>query len=144
MEEHQEQCALICWWAYQCQALGVPENLLFAIPNGGDRNVLVGKKLKLEGVRRGVPDLFLAYPVGNFHGLFIEMKRCKGGRTSPEQRAMLDMLSDHGFSVAICAGFKEAKAVIEGYLGIGNGGCGNNGNNANNGKRRIKNDAQKI
>jgi hypothetical protein len=37
--------------------LRYPKGLIFAIPNGGQRNVIVASKLKAEGVLSGVPDL---------------------------------------------------------------------------------------
>ena len=61
--------------------------LLFAIPNGGARHIKTARELKAEGVRKGVPDLFLAYPHNGYSGLFIEMKKRYGGRVSPEQKA---------------------------------------------------------
>ena len=72
--EHQEQSAVISWWALAHRQYGLPEFALFAIPNGGARDVITGARLKAEGVRRGVVDLMLAKPNGTFSGLFIEMK----------------------------------------------------------------------
>jgi hypothetical protein len=73
--EHTEQVNLMQWWALACRGFGIPEQLLFAIPNGGQRNIIVASKLKAEGVRAGVPDLFLAFPKKDAAGLFIEMKK---------------------------------------------------------------------
>ena len=114
-EEHQEQVSLMKWVEYQapsCPAL----YLLFAIPNGGDRNVIVAKKLKAEGVRRGVPDLFLAFPVKPYSGLFIEMKKKKGGQTSKEQKKWIKGLREQGYWAEVCAGAAVAQAVIMDYL----------------------------
>jgi hypothetical protein len=44
----------------------------------------VAKRLKAEGVVRGIPDLFI--PQWN---LWVEMKRKTGGRLSPEQKSMI-------------------------------------------------------
>ena len=46
--EHTEQVTLMQWWALAHQQFGIPEQLLFAIPNGGERNVIVASKLKAE------------------------------------------------------------------------------------------------
>ena len=70
--EHAEQVLLMQWWALSHKLFGVPEQLLFAIPNGGERNIIVAARMKKEGVRAGVPDLFLAAPKGGFHGLLTE------------------------------------------------------------------------
>ena len=114
--EHAEQVNLMQWWALAHQKFGIPEQLLFAIPNGGQRNIIVASKLKAEGVRAGVPDLFLAFPKKDAAGLFIEMKKPKGGRVSGKQKTMLAQLADYGYATAICHGWIEAKATIEHYL----------------------------
>ena len=115
--EHQEQAALIGWWRVQCTALGIPEPLLYAIPNGGARDAITGRNLRDEGVRRGIPDLMLAVPNDLYHGLYIELKT-QAGRPSPEQRQMIEMLNTQGFRAVICHGFEEARNEILCYLAI--------------------------
>ena len=69
MSEHDEQVALFQWAGYQLGAC--PElALMFAIPNGGDRHPAVAGKLRDEGVKAGVPDIFLPVPRGKYHGMF--------------------------------------------------------------------------
>ena len=68
--EHSEQVTLIEWWDMAANIFHTPKELLFAIPNGGKRSPVTGSILKAEGVRRGIPDLMLAIPRGNYHGLF--------------------------------------------------------------------------
>jgi hypothetical protein len=114
--EHNEQVNLMKWWALACHSFGVDERLLFAIPNGGERNVIVAARLKAEGVRAGVPDLFLAYGTDKFNGLFIEMKKTKGGRVSDSQKTYLELLQKRGFCAVVCNGWMEAKREIERYL----------------------------
>ena len=116
--EHAEQVSLIQWWALQCKRFGVYEQLLFAIPNGGQRNIITAKRMKDEGVRSGIPDLFLAVPRGNFHGLFIEMKKPQGGVVSENQKACMEMLSNNNYCVAVCHGFIDAQEAIKGYLSL--------------------------
>ena len=117
--EHEEQCALMQWWALARCRFGVAEHLLFAIPNGGLRNSIVSARMKAEGVRAGVPDLFLAVPRGGYAGLFIEMKKRKGGVFSDAQKAMMADLAVQGFRVVGCHGWCEAKAEILSYLELG-------------------------
>ena len=117
-EEHKEQATLIEWWAILCRELGYPQDMLFAIPNGGARNAITGAMLKAEGVRRGIPDLFLAMPSCCFHGLFIEMKKTKGGVVSEYQKNIHEQLRNQGYDVAICKGWAEARQVICEYLGV--------------------------
>ena len=108
--EHNEQIRLIAW----AKSMDLP---LFAIPNGGLRNRLVAAKMKREGVRAGIPDLFLPCASRGAHGLFIEMKREKGGRTSAAQKEWIARLRDAGYAVEVCRGFDEARKAIERYLG---------------------------
>jgi hypothetical protein len=113
--EHAEQAALI-EWASLARAT-IPElNNLFAIPNGGMRHPAVAAQLKAEGVKPGVPDLFLAHPSNGAPGLFIEMKRRVGGRLSPEQQAWRERLTMNGYRVRVCKGWEEAKVEIINYL----------------------------
>lgn len=120
------QRAIIQWWALAHRGLGVPDaNLLYAIPNGGSR---VKKKnrhgdwyspeaarMKAEGVRAGIPDLFLAVPRGVHFGLYIELK-APNGRISEAQQGVITSLRHHGYYVDVCWSFDEARERIEGYL----------------------------
>lgn len=115
LTEHEEQKALI----KTCKARQgkYPElALLFAVPNGGHRNKIVAAKLKAEGVKAGVPDLMLPVPRGQYHGLFIEMKRVEGSTTQKSQKAMIEALQKQGYMAEICKGADAAWRVIERYL----------------------------
>lgn len=114
--EHEEQRAVIQWAHVHGRAW--PElDLLFAIPNGTyTASVKARKKAVAEGVRKGVPDLFLPVARGGKHGLFIEMKRRKGGSLEPEQRQWLTWLAAQGYATHRCNGSDEAIQVISDYL----------------------------
>lgn len=114
--ESAEQKKIVQWWHLACRRYKLPEALLFAIPNGGYRSAITGARLKAEGVRAGIPDMFLAYPSGAFHGLFLELK-VKGGRLSDSQKANIEKLRQQGYAVFVPYGFTEAREVIEKYLG---------------------------
>lgn len=114
--EHAEQVSLMKWWAMSCHRFGIAEQLLFAIPNGGHRDAVTGAMLKAEGVRAGVPDLFLAVPKHPRHGLFIEMKKAKGGRVSDRQNEMISRLEACGYACCVCHGWIEAAQAIEYYM----------------------------
>jgi hypothetical protein len=51
-------------------------------------------------------------------GLFIEMKRTKGGRTSEEQREWIAELNKAGYRAVVCKGWEEARDEIMKYLSI--------------------------
>lgn len=94
----------------------LPEHLLFAIPNEGIRNQKNASRMKAEGMVSGVPDLFLAIPLKGFHGLFIEMKRLRGSKTTPEQKIFIEDLKKQGYSCHICKGCKEAQKIFDWYF----------------------------
>ena len=116
-DEPAEHVALCRGWALYARRFGVAERLLFAIPNGGRRDMTTGARLKAEGVRAGGPDMFLAVPRQNAPGLFLELKKQKGGRVSENQNPMHEALSQAGYPVCICRGWDEAKRAIDGYIG---------------------------
>jgi len=94
----------------------MPElNLLFHIPNGGKRNITTAKRLKDEGVKAGVPDLFLPVSRGGFFGLFIEMKVGKN-KTTEKQNEWIAALQEEGYKVAVCYGCESAMEEIMNYL----------------------------
>lgn len=109
--EHLEQVTLVAWYRRTYK-----NELLVAIPNGGKRHIKTALAMKQEGVSKGFPDLFLPVPNCKFHGLFIEMKRQKGGTLSKEQKAWIEYLNSVGYQAVVCKGFLEAKEVIECYL----------------------------
>lgn len=113
--ESQHQRALVQWWKLACRTFGVPEKCLLHIPNEGKRSEIMGNMMRKEGLRRGVPDLFLAYPVGKYSGLWIEMKTEKG-RVTPEQTDYLLLLAQCGYVAEVCHGWEKAKQCIERYL----------------------------
>ena len=110
MNEHQIQVAVITWFRLQ-----YPKLIMFAIPNGGVRNIGTAVKLKNEGVLAGVADLFLMSPNATSHGLFIEMKAAKG-KVSDQQKYFLEQAKAQGYSTCVCHSFDEAQAAILCYL----------------------------
>lgn len=114
--EHAEQAALVAWAdGLSGRVPGLA--LLLAIPNGARTSMSVAKRLRAEGLRKGAPDLFLAQPARGFHGLWLEMKRQRGGVVSPEQRAWHAALIGAGYDVRVCRGWEEAARAILIYLG---------------------------
>lgn len=100
--EHQEQSALIAW-ARMTESHWPELALLHAIPNGGWRHPATGKKLKAEGLKKGVPDLCLPVPRHGKSGMYIEMKS-KKGRVRKEQKWWLERLTEQGYHAVVCKG----------------------------------------
>lgn len=104
--EDQEQAAFVAWFRATW-----PEVRIFAIPNGGRRAMKTASALKATGVLPGVPDLFV--PGWN---LWIEMKRSKGGKLSPEQKNMLAYLENECLhNVIVGHGFEDARNQVLEY-----------------------------
>lgn len=113
--ESVEQQCLFRWAAYQSGKY--PElKLLYHVPNGGSRNKAEAGRFKAEGVKAGVPDLCLPVPRGEFHGLYIELKRLRGSRTSEDQILWMEELTKQGYCVALCKGWEAAAKTITNYL----------------------------
>lgn len=112
--EHNEQVAFVAW-ARASVGTRPALSLLFAIPNGGHRRISVAKGMKAEGVRAGVPDLFLPAPVSPYSGLFLEMK-VPGSYPSKTQKEWHRRLSEAGYAVAIVYGVDGAIEATIGYL----------------------------
>lgn len=112
--EAEEQQALMQW--ANIIVGQIPEiNLLFHIPNGGKRDKVTAALLKAEGVKSGVPDLFLPVARGGYHGLFIELK-VGSNKPSALQEIWLKQLTLQGYCTAVCYGWHEAAEVITKYL----------------------------
>lgn len=109
--ESAEQIAVIQW----CDQHPVAKHI-FAIPNGSHKSPAAAAKFKREGLRPGIPDLFLPVARGEFHGMFIEMKRTKGGITSENQSEVMDALDAQGYFVYLAKGAEKAIGMIEWYL----------------------------
>jgi len=104
--EHEEQREVVRWFRRK----HAPARI-FAIPNGGYRSASTAARLKAEGVSKGVPDLFI--PAYN---LWVEMKRVKGGRLSPDQVNWMHYLKDVGHSCLVCYGAEDAKQQIDKFI----------------------------
>lgn len=95
-----------------------PDVLVFAVPNGGKRAMKEAIRFKAEGVTPGIPDLVFAEPRGRYHGLYVEMKRRKGGYLSDDQRDRIRQLRRRGYKVLIGYGVDEVWDEVEAYLAL--------------------------
>jgi hypothetical protein len=101
--EHEEQRELVKWFRQTFKGVRI-----FAIPNGGARDITTAARLKVEGVSAGVPDLY----VPAWH-LWIEMKRTKGGVIDKNQKDWHEYLTSIGDIVIVGYGADEAKSLIQ-------------------------------
>lgn len=114
-KESQEQIAIIKWAQYY----PIVRDHLFAIPNGGSRHRLEAYNLKRQGVKSGVSDIFLAYPVQPYAGLWIELKRIKKSlsRLTRDQKEWLERMQLVGYDTYVAYGAEQAIYKIRQYLG---------------------------
>lgn len=105
---------------------------LHAIKNAGHGDAIRGARSAAEGVKAGVPDMFLPVPkpsgyyndykVFGFAGLYIELKRTDAsakskGVLSLEQDKWIGYLIEAGYCVETCYGWEAARNAILKYLG---------------------------
>jgi hypothetical protein len=92
--EHSEQVAFVKW--FRAQYKGV---FIFAIPNAAMRSPQLAAYLKAEGMVPGVPDICIPK-----WALWIEFKRTKGGKVSPDQLEVHERLREDGQTVFVAYG----------------------------------------
>lgn len=100
--EHNIQVACVRWFRLQFR-----EYVIYAVPNGGQRNAVVAAKLKEEGAMAGVADLVIVAP--NRH-LYIEMKSPKG-KQSPKQVEFQSRVQAMGHAYHVCHSLDEFMEV---------------------------------
>lgn len=117
--EMDEQRELIKWIRYQPAI----KRYVVKLNNEGRRTPAAGWHLKQLGMCVGASDLFLAYPVGVYHGLWLELKRNR--KYSPSERETNTWVGQLGFQAemrkvgyacAFCYGWKHASEIILQYL----------------------------
>ncbi len=115
--EGQQQATFMQWLQRQYPALWANS---FHVPNGGHRNKVVAAKLKKEGVKAGVPDLWFMQARGAHPALVIEFKaaRPNSAAVSKEQKQWLTDLAAQGFSCHVAKGIDEAQALVRAYMAL--------------------------
>lgn len=117
--EHSIQSAFFAWCNKQTHDVRLKQ--AFAIPNGGERTSVAASRLKVEGVKTGVPDIFIPIPVGIYHGLFIEFKKPnlenhKNGGLRPTQIEYRDYLISQKYGHFTAHSYLTAVEVTLKYL----------------------------
>lgn len=119
MTRHIEDAESQALWAW-AQIIPVLRDNLYHIPNGGKRNAREAARFKTMGVRAGVHDYHLPVPRGDWHGLWIELKAppdCRS-KVTASQKEWGNKMRCHGYAVAYCKGWLEAKKVLEWYVSL--------------------------
>lgn len=113
--EYQEQCAI--FKLAQLYSREYPELVyLSGSLNGVRLRIGQAVKAKAAGMKQGIPDLFLPVRRGKYSGLFIELKRIKGGSIQPEQKLWAKFLVSQGYQHHFCRGSDAAWQTIIHYL----------------------------
>ena len=110
--ESKLQQSCVKWFRLQYREY---DRLLFAIPNGGSRNIVTARILQAEGVRAGTSDLMLALPNRVYSGVFIEMKTGNNKQT-PEQIAFQQSVEKVGYQYIVIRSFDEFFIFVNSYL----------------------------
>lgn len=109
--------------------LQYPKAIFFSEPSG--LRVTMGQAMVLKRMRSfgKLPDLFIAYPNGKYHGMFIELKTTKTSpflkdgshSTNPhiqEQLKTLKTLYELGYAAVFGVGFDDTRKKIDDYFAL--------------------------
>jgi hypothetical protein len=118
--ESAQQSAFFCWCAMQART-DPRFKWVFAIPNGGLRDKREASNLVKQGVRCGVPDVFIPIPCGQYHGMFIEFKKPgienhRDGGLKPDQVLYRDFLLSQNYGHFVAYSYLSAIEVVVNYL----------------------------
>lgn len=86
----------------------------FAVPNGGMRNLKVAQKLKAEGVKAGVADIFIYRANSQYHGIFLELK-VGANRQQKTQKEFQKLAEAEGFAYWLCYSVAEVYTKYQAY-----------------------------
>lgn len=93
----------------------IPDKLLFAVPNGGSRNIIEAANLKKQGVKSGVSDVICLLPNWFYNYLCIEFKTEKGKQSDDQIEFQKQVLS-HGGYYAVARSAMEAIEIMKEYF----------------------------
>jgi hypothetical protein len=113
--EHVEQVMFCQWMQFQHPHMA---KRLFAVPNGEYRTISAARRLKDEGVRRGVSDLIMLVPNERYFGLCLEFKRAEEtwSAVSMDQRDFLYQAEKDGYAAGVAFGFDHGRYLMTRYL----------------------------
>lgn len=114
LTESQIQQSCIRWFQVAHPKLWA-DGVLFHIANERKCTQWQGRKLKLEGVVKGVADLCLTLSRHGFNALYIEMKK-PGNYQEPEQEQWQAGVEKHGNRYVVCKSLDEFERIVNEYI----------------------------
>jgi hypothetical protein len=120
-----DECRWLIDWAKTQRFKGWPlSDILVHVPNGAyhgrDRKAgaVVARKLREQGLQGGVFDYILPVPLWTKKcpGLWLEMKRTKGGVVSEDQKEFRTRMLELGWRCEVALGWEQASMIITEYL----------------------------
>jgi len=114
--EHEIQSAIVDWSKLKKHNNLTVFDYLIKIPNEAKRSYALAARLKKEGLKAGVSDLFLALPSNGYFGLWLEIK-AKRGRVTEAQAKFIDKMVCVGYVGKVAYSAEQAINMIDDYLG---------------------------
>jgi hypothetical protein len=105
--EFQTQCALADTLKRWC----LPAWWWSALPFGEYRTPATANRLQRMGVKGGLPDFVFLHKAGRI--AWLELKRGKLGKVSPDQAAMFDYLAGRGDIMMVALNYKDAVLALQ-------------------------------
>lgn len=93
----------------------------YAVPNGTmfagtpEQRAKYMNALKKQGFKKGVSDIVIAFPLHQYHGAYIELKRDKRSPIADEQITWRERMKSAGYFAEIAIGQDEAFDAIRRY-----------------------------
>jgi len=118
MTESEQQIAFFNW----CRVMSGSDarlGTIFAVPNGGYRSKATAGRMRSEGLKAGVWDIFIPIQMGQHCGMWIEMKAGKNSLT-PGQLAFRESVGE-SYLWFVAYSWDEAVEATCRYLGIASG-----------------------
>lgn len=82
------------------------------------RDAQEGRAQSLIGTFPGVPDLCITLARKPHHGLYMELKREKGGIVSGAQQFWLEELARNGYLAIVSWHYEQSIGIVENYLAL--------------------------
>lgn len=115
-EERRDQILLVAYARRKYPGIRTMISPIVFYGGNLKQRLIQGKIMKDMGYEKGTLDVFFAKARGEFNGLFIELKKIKGSKTSDDQLKMVRDLIAEGYCAVVCKGYEEAVKMLDGYM----------------------------